>query len=153
MLRRSVLTAFGALALPSAALAQAALPQPIQGGLGLTQITPENALERAFIAAFANEAERPAFRRQLLASQVALALDNSAEEAPVFIGPRAAAMIFTSAARLDYVLGPASPRRILRGRDALARLAANHIVLNYRLLPMLTLEPADIQALLELPEE
>lgn len=135
MQRRLFLTALGACVLPLPAAAQ--------------MITAQNELERAFLEALQDETARPAFRRELLASQVALALASDAPDA----GPRLvrlnaevqAGAIFTSTTRLDSVLGPASPRRVLAGRAAFERLRGQHVVLNYRLVPMLTLEPEDVE--------
>ena len=59
-----------------------------------------------------------------------------------------ASLLFTSVGRLNSVLGPASPRVILTGRAALQRLRGKNVVLNMRLNPMLTLEPADIASYL-----
>ncbi len=130
------------------------LAQGQQQGVALTQIYPENDLERAFINAFTNPDQRLEFRRQLLEGQVSLALASNAPDAP----PRLSAMpdgrgqagfVFTSASRQSSVFGPASPRQITRGRLALRRLIGKHIVLNYRLAPMLTLEPEDVAAYLD----
>lgn len=148
MRRRTLMTAaLAALALPAPARAQAAFT--------LAPIEPANALEHAFLAALDNAALRPAFRRQLLDSQVALALANDAADSPPRLlnlaGGRAAAGIFTSAARLSGVLGPAAARAMLPGRQALERLRGRHVVINYRLLPMLTLEAEDVALYLETP--
>lgn len=141
MLRRTLLTgSLAAIALPAAAHAQAAMT--------LGQIQPENELERAFLDAFRDPALRAAFRRELLASQVALALANSAADAP----PRmiqgrdniSFGMIYSSAARLSSVWGPASPRALVTGRQALTRLSGQHVAFNFRLVPNLTLEPEDV---------
>lgn len=125
-------------------------------GLALRQIEPENALERAFVAALDNEAMRPVFRRLLVEAPVALALASNAADAPPLQRPlrdgAAAGLIFTSAARLDAVLGEDAPRAVLPGREALERLRGNYAVLNFSLAPMLTLEPEDIERYLEIPE-
>ncbi|GAM98551.1 hypothetical protein U91I_02186 [alpha proteobacterium U9-1i] len=112
------------------------------------QIQPENALERAFLDAFRDPALRPGFRRELLTAQVALALANTAPDSP----PRmmqvredlSVGLIYSSATRLAGVLGPAAPRAMMTGRQALTRLAGQHVAFNLRLVPMLTLEPEDI---------
>lgn len=128
------------MAVPSWARAQAAF--------SLGQIQPENELERAFLAAFRDPEQRPAFRRELLAAQVALALANSAPDSPPrFItlpNESRVGLIYSSATRLNGVLGPAAPRVVLAGRDALTRLSGENVALNYRLVPMLTLEAADV---------
>lgn len=146
MNRRTVLT--GALAMaatPGLVLAQTTpTPRPPAP----TLITPENELERAFIAALADASQRQAFRREFLASQVALAMTSDAADAApreVELRPELrAAAIFTSTTRLNGVLGPASARRVLSGRQALTLLRGKNVVLNYRLAPMLTLEPTDV---------
>lgn len=111
-------------------------------------ITPQNELERSFLAALRDPSARPAFRRELMVSQIALALSSSgADAAPreVAIGPgRTAVAIFTSVDRLNGVFGPASARRVMSGRQAFELLRSRHVVLNYRLAPMLTLEPEDV---------
>jgi hypothetical protein len=120
-----------------------------QAALTLGQIRPENELERAFLAAFNDPAQRPGFRRELLSAQVALALANSAPDSPPRMqalpgnGP-SVGLIYSSASRLSGVLGPAAPRVVLSGRAALTRLAGQHVAFNYRLAPMLTLEPSDV---------
>lgn len=142
MQRRTFLIAgLGAVTLPRAAYAQAPAAAP-------TQIEAENELERAFLSAFRDPSARPGFRRELLASRVALALANSAADSP----PRMqqvredlrVGLIYSSASRLAGVLGPAAPRIVLTGRDALARLTGQHVAFNFRLVPMLTLEPEDV---------
>lgn len=153
MLRRIFLTSvLGALALPAAAQVQG----PPALNLSLRPIEPENALERAFVAAFENEEMRPVFRRLLLDSPVALALASNAAEAPPLERPlregATAGFIFTSAARLSSVLGEETPRAVVAGRAALERLRGKYAVVNYRLAPMLTLEPEDIARYLETPE-
>jgi hypothetical protein len=141
MLRRTLLTgSLAAIALPGAAHAQAAL--------SLGQIQPENDLERAFLDAFRDPAARPAFRRALLTSQVALALANSASDsAPRIMQGRdnvSFALIYSSAARLSGVWGPASPRAMMTGRQALTRLSGQNVAFNFRLVPNLTLEAEDV---------
>lgn len=140
MQRRMFLAGMGALALPANAYAQRGAP-----------IIPENELERAFVAALSDPAARPLFRRALMASQVALAMASSAaDSAPreVALQTGAAAAVFTSAGRLNGVLGPAAARRMLTGRAAFERLQGQRVVLNYRLVPMLTLDPEDVAAYL-----
>lgn len=150
MLRRTFLGA-AALTLPGAAWAQ---------GLTVARISPENELEAAFVGAVDNPAQRQAFRGILLESRVALALANQASDSPPRMvdvlnpagsptpsTPRAA--IFTSASRLEGVLGPAIARVMLTGRDALTRLRGRNVVLNYRLLPMLTLDADDVASYLQ----
>lgn len=147
MRRRSFLAGAALLAAPFEAAAQA--------GLSLAPIQPQNALERAFIAALANEAMRPPFRRQLLTQPVTLALESAeSDAAPRFVeivdGERAAA-IFTGPSRLTTVLGAEAAFVTLPGRQVLERLREQPVVLNYRLLPMLTLDPEDIARILALP--
>lgn len=150
-----LLSSFALAAAPGAALAQAqqAAPEP-RPGVPLTQIVPENDLERAFLNAFTNPDLRLEFRRQLLESQVSLALVSSAEDSPPRLvdlpeGRGQAGFVFTSSARQSSIFGPSSPRQITRGRLALRRLAGKNVILNYRLAPMLTLEPEDVANYLE----
>lgn len=158
MHRRTFIT-MALAAWPLAAAAQAQEQEqedaPAQG-LALQAIEPENALEQAFVAALDNEAMRPIFRRLLLDAPVALALASDAADAAPLERPlpdgAAAGFIFTSAARLDAVLGASAPRAVISGRAALERLRGKYAVLNYRLAPMLTLEPDDIARYLETPE-
>lgn len=137
MRRRTFLTA-AFFALPGLALAQ---QRP-------EMITPENALERAFLAALDDASQRDAFRDAFLNSQVAIAMaSDSSDSAPREIQLReglTAGAVFTSTTRLNAVLGPASARRVTSGRDALTRLRGKNVVLNFRLAPMLTLEPEDV---------
>lgn len=145
MRRRLFLT--GALAaLPGLAWAQDQAPQPQPEPPPL--ITAQNELERAFLAALHDENARAAFRREFLVSQVIVALESDAGDAEpreVQLGPeRTAAAIFTSSTRMSGVLGPAAARRVMSGREALTLLHGKHVVLNYRLAPMLTLEPEDV---------
>jgi hypothetical protein len=82
MRRRAFLSAaLIALAAPAAfAQTQSAAPRP-----ALPVIEPQNALERALLAATepgAGEPERDAFRRLFLRSEVALALSANAPDAP-----------------------------------------------------------------------
>ncbi len=147
MLRRSfVLSALG-VGFASAAHAQTAF--------SMADIRPSNQLETSFLAAFENEDARPAFRQELLRAPVALAMANaepdSAPREVVLAGDLRACALFTSVDRLAGVLGPAAARIVVPGREALTRVRGKNAVLNYRLLPMLTLEPADIEALLALP--
>lgn len=155
MRRRDVLSAaLGLAAAPAMALAQTQQP-PAAAPREPPPITPQNDLERAFLAALRNPAARPAFRRQLLDSHVTLALTASAPDAPAFELPLregvTAGLIFTSPARLDSVLGPSAPRAVLTGRAALTRLRGRNVILNARLTPMLTLEAEDVEAYLAAP--
>jgi hypothetical protein len=155
MRRRALLPLLAAAALTPSAFAQGAAPGVTFRAEGPPAIEPQNALERAFLDAMANEALRPPFRRQLLESRVALALASSAPDAPPReLTPREgvrAALIFTSGQRIDAVLGPSSPRVWLTGREALERLRGKHVVINARLVPMLVLEPEDVARYLETP--
>jgi hypothetical protein len=121
----------------------------------LAPIDPQNALERTFVAAVTDPSQRPVFRSQLLESQVVLALATSAaDSAPREVPLRAgvsATLIFTSAARMDSVLGSSAPRVSLSGRDALQRLHGKNVIINPTLAPMLTLEPDDVAHWLAVP--
>lgn len=146
MLRRTLLTAAIAAALPGLAAAQEGEAQQNRR-TPPPPITPENALERAFIAALNDPDQRPEFRSLLLTSQVVLAMANSSpESAPLELtfGDLQLTPIFTSETRMNAVLGPAAPRRRLTGRQALTRLRGKNVVLNMMHTPMLTLEPEDV---------
>jgi len=146
--RRSFIIAASA----AAYAAQAAAQTPAQGGPDLRPIQPENDLERSFVAALASEEQRPAFRRLLLQSQVALALASTASDAGPLLRPLdgggRAGFIFTSASRINSVMGPTAPRAMIAGRLALERLRGNFAILNLSLSPMLRLEPPDVARLL-----
>ncbi|UPT64082.1 MAG: hypothetical protein M0D54_05935 [Hyphomonadaceae bacterium JAD_PAG50586_4] len=157
MQRRSFLIAATiGVAWPALALAQqqqpSGAPARPSANTGPIQIEPANDLERAFIGALHDEAARPEFRRLLLDSQVALSLQSNLDDAPprlLSLGEgRQAGFVFTSAARLSEVMGPAAPRAIITGREALGRLREKYVILNWRLAPMLTLEPPDVASYL-----
>lgn len=141
--RTFVATALAAGALPLAARAQ---------GFSVAPITPANELEEAFISAFNTPQMRPIFRRRLMSDHIAVALASSAEDSgPLSVqvptqggGRMTCAAVFTSSDRLMSVLGGETPFRTMTGREAFQNLAHQNIVLNYRLIPMLTLEPDDI---------
>lgn len=155
MLRRSLIIAGPAIAIfgawPAAAWAQqsAATQQ--------APITPQNALEYAFVSALTNQGMRPIFRRYLLETHVALALTSADENsAPREVRVREdfnAGAIFTSEQRLIQVLGADAPHIMINGRAALTRLVGKNVVINPGLVPMLTLEPADVAAYLATPGE
>lgn len=132
------------------AAAPAAAPQP-------EVMEPVNAIERTFVAALTNPELRPAFRRQLLEAPLALALVEGEDGAlaprtvPIQGGRRAVA-IFTSAERLQSVLGEAAGFEVMSGREALERAGDQNVVLNFMWSPMLTLEPEDVASYLEAPE-
>ncbi|MEQ1493700.1 MAG: SseB family protein [Terricaulis sp.] len=165
MLRRTVLiSALGAW--PASAFAQtttpqqpAAAPQPqaTQTGQAPPPITPENALEYAFVSALTNPNMRPIFRRYLMETHVALALTAAADDSP----PRhvrvregfTAGAIFTSEQRLKQALGDDAPHIMINGRAALTRLVGGNVVINPGFVPMLTLEPTDVAAYLATPGE
>lgn len=144
--RRSFLIAASAAAVAAPALAQTG------GAPELTPIQPENELERTFVAALSDENQRPAFRRLLLQSQVALALASSASDAGPLLrdldGGGRTGFVFTSASRINAVMGPTAPRAMIAGRLALERLRGNYAVINLSLSPMLRLEPPDVARLL-----
>ena len=138
---------------PAPAAAPAATPPQPQG-----PIDPVNALEYAFVQALTDARMRPVFRQYLVNTHVVLALSAADQNsAPLEIEVRPdfrAAAIFTSAQRVDEVLGADAPRIVINGRAAFERVAGKNVVINYRLVPMLTLEPADVAAYLAAaPEE
>ena len=146
----------------AAALASAATPLAARAqGFSVAPITPVNALEEAFVAAFNSAQARPVFRRRLLSERVALALATAEPDSgplslpvPTQAGGRlVCAAIFTSSDRLLSVLGGEAHFATMTGRVALTRLANQNVVLNYRLIPMLTLEPADVAEYLATPAE
>lgn len=149
MHRRQILSAALALAaIPALAWAQGAQTPPRTPP---PPITPENDLERVFLAALADPDQRPVFRREFLTSQVSLAMANAERDsAPLELtfGQLQTGAIFTSANRQNAVMGPASARRLMTGRQALTRLRGKNVVINMMLTPMLTLEPADVTAFL-----
>ncbi|MBX9745330.1 MAG: SseB family protein [Hyphomonadaceae bacterium] len=150
----------------SAALAVGAAPAWAQtsGGAasgvtlpGATQnpIEPVNALEYAFVSALTEPDMRPIFRRYLIDTHVVVAMTGEGADAtPLEVQVNdtfRAVAIFTSAQRVDEVLGAETPRIVLNGRAALERVAGKNVVINYRLVPMLTLEPDDVARYLEPP--
>jgi hypothetical protein len=152
--RGFVAAALAALACPAAAQAQNTAPDLSSNAPG--PIEPQNALERTFVQALTNAEMRPAFRRQLLESQVALAMTGGdADAAPrefPYRGGATTAAVFTSAARLSAVLGDDAPRIVVSGRAALELLRGKNVVINPTLAPMLTLEPEDVERWLETPQ-
>lgn len=144
--RRSFIITASAAAVATQAAAQT--QTPAQDAPELRPIEPENELERTFVAALSNEDQRPAFRRLLLQSQVALALASSAPDAGPLLRPLdgggRTGFIFTGASRINSVMGPTAPRAMIAGRLALERLRGNYAVINLSLSPMLRLEPADV---------
>lgn len=167
MRRRSfVAAALAAGALPTLALAQeapaatadegepTAADEPAQAAAPAPDalIEPTSPLEFAFVSALTNERMRPVFRQYLLDTSVAMALQGDGEDAaPLEVEARPGwrgGAIFTTAARLDEVLGAETPRVILNGRAALTRLRGKNAVINYRLVPMLTLDAEDVDVYL-----
>jgi hypothetical protein len=153
MRRRTFLTAAAALAATPAAQAQ--IPTPTS----LPIIEPQNALERALIAATdpgAAEPERDAFRRLFLGSSVALALSaNSPDAPPAQVEPRSGyrtCLIFTSSARATEIMGADTPRIMLRGRQALERVRGTNVVININRRPFITLDADGVEGFLALPE-
>lgn len=143
MNRRALIAMLGFAALPASAWAQQQraprTPPPI---------TPENELERAFLAALADAEARPMFRRTFLASQVSVAMANAeadAEPLELTFGELRTGAIFTSTSRQDAILGPASARRVMSGRQALQHMRGKNVVINMMMTPMLTLEPEDVE--------
>ncbi|HRP11202.1 MAG TPA: hypothetical protein PLK37_09230 [Terricaulis sp.] len=156
MHRRTLIAALAGAALPPAAWAQAG-GQPQQQSPPRSApppINPENELERVFLAALEEEDARPRFRQLLMRSQVVLAMANNAPDSPpleMTFGQLRPGAIFTSATRMNAVLGPASARRVMTGRAALTRLSGKHVVINFMHTPMLTLDPPDVAAYLAQP--
>ena len=144
--------AAGLAALPFAARAQ---------GFNLAPIEPQNPLEQAFVGALTHADMRPAFRHALVTSPLALALASDAADAALLfvdVVPRTpggppfhAAAVFTSLERLFSALGGSTPHVVQNGRAVLERLRGQNVVLNYHLLPMLTLEPSDVAGYLAQP--
>lgn len=157
MLRRTLLT--GALAAFASNAAAQGTPTPPPATPPrpppLQPFEPSNALERTFMAALDNEAQRPAFRRQFLESQVALVVMSSAADAPPRFEPlpenARGALVFTSAVLLDRRFGPATPRRMVTGRAALTLVRQQHVIINFGYAPMLMLDPPGIASFLEIP--
>ena len=132
----------------------AATPAFAQSAFSMQPIQPQNPLESDFLAAFSSTAMRPVFRARLLESQVSLALAAGENPQPLQVtlqsGARAG-VLFTSEARLHSVLGADAPFVNLTGREALTRLRSGNVAINYRLIPMLTLEADDVESLLRIP--
>ncbi len=160
MRRREFIAAtLATAAAPALAHAQAAQTEttPTSAPGGLTApinnetIDPQTPLEMAFVQAQTNPRMRPIFRAYLLERSVVLAVTEPGSQTPrevqVRDGFRAGA-IFTSAARMDAVLGADAPRISLNGRAALERMRGKNAVLNFRLVPMLTLDDEDVAAYL-----
>jgi hypothetical protein len=146
--RRKVLFALAGAGLVSGA------PAFAQSAFSIRPITPDNRLESDFMAAFQSEAMRPAFRARFLESQVALALAAGENAGPLHVTNASGAQmgaVFTSPARLESVLGAQAPHIELTGREALTRLRGGNVAINYRLIPMLTLEAADVENFLRIP--
>ncbi|QGZ94347.1 hypothetical protein [Terricaulis silvestris] len=151
-MRRRTFVAAALASLPAIAHAQTETPappatpdtaRPVSG----EPIDPSTPLEFAFVAGLDDARMRPIFRRYLLDTSVVLALAEGPEPAPREVQVRngfTAGAIFTTAARMDAVLGADAPRIILNGRAALERLRGKNAVINYRLIPMLTLDDEDI---------
>ncbi len=150
--RTFLMVSLSGLTLSSTAFAQEG-EAPAAATMAL--IEPNNALEYAFVSALSNENMRAVFRRYLLDTHVALALASADEDAaPLEVQVREgfrAGAIFTSAARVQSVLGAGAPHLMINGRAALERLRGKNVVINYRLRPMLTLEPEDVARYLETP--
>jgi hypothetical protein len=165
MRRRLFLAAGAAMAaIPALARAQTEEAGAQEAGaaapgarIALSPIEPENALEYAFVSALDNANMRAVFRRYLLDTHVVLATagegaDAAPREVQLHTGSTAVP-IFTSANRINTVFGEDAPRIILNGRAALERVRDKNVVINFQLIPMLTLEPEDISRYLETPGE
>lgn len=160
MRRRSFVTAgLAAGMLPTVARAQASgvtLPPTDASApsapLAVRPIDPQNALEYAFVQALTNENMRPIFRHYLMDTHVALAMSSAAADAePKTVrlhNGQDAIAIFTSSERVDTVLGEDAPRIMIAGRAAFERARGKNVVINYHLIPMLTLEPEDVASYL-----
>ncbi|HET9231883.1 MAG TPA: hypothetical protein VFO00_11390 [Vitreimonas sp.] len=154
MQRRTFLGAMVATVAASPAFAQ-----PRQTPASLPIIEPQNALERALLAATdpgAGEDERDAFRRLFLRSDVALALSsNSPDAPPAQIEPRAGyrtCLIFTSSARVSEIMGADTPRLVVSGRQALERVRGTNVVININRRPFITLDAEGVEGFLALPD-
>jgi hypothetical protein len=154
MQRRTFLSAMLA-----ALAASPAFAQPRQTPTALPVIEPQNALERALLAATdpgAGDPERDAFRRLFLRSEVALALSsNSPDAPPAQIQPRAGyrtCLIFTSSARAPEVMGASTPRIVVTGRQALERVRGANVVININRRPFITLDAEGVEGFLALPD-
>ena len=145
--------------LPAVARAQASGVTLNQGDanapnapLATRPIEPTNALEYAFVQALTNENMRPIFRHYLMDTHVALAMSSGEPGAPpkevVLHDGSHAVAIFTSSERVDTVLGEDAPRIMIAGRAAFERASGKNVVINYHLIPMLTLEPDDVASYL-----
>jgi hypothetical protein len=146
-------------AMVAAAAASPAFAQLRQTQASLPIIEPQNALERALLAATdpgAGEAERDAFRRLFLRSEVALALSsNSPDAPPAQIEPRAGyrtCLIFTSSARATEIMGASTPRIMVTGRQALERVRGTNVVININRRPFITLDTEGVEGFLALPD-
>jgi len=162
-LRKAVLIAAALLAPPALAFGQAATtPPPAQPAQRqapaqpqrMNHIEPANQLERTFIAALTDEAQRGPFRQQFMNAQVAVVMTGAAADAQplqVPIGQKMYAAVFTSADRVSGVFGPNAARRVLTGREALTLLRGKNVAVNPQLSPMLTLDAADVTTWLATP--
>jgi hypothetical protein len=155
-MRRRTFVAAALASIPAIAHAQTPTPAPVAPAGTTTPVSsdpidPATPLEFAFVAALDDARMRPIFRRYLLDTSVVLALAEGSEPAPREVQVRTdftAGAIFTTTARMDAVLGADAPRIILNGRAALERLRGKNAVINFRLVPMLTLDDEDITAYL-----
>jgi hypothetical protein len=120
-------------------------------------IEPQNALEQTFVDALTDETARPLFRRQFLTARVALAVVSIEPLSPprqVELQPGVrTCLVFTSPARAAQVMGSEAPVILVTGRQALQRIRGANVVININLSPSLVLEPDDIEAYLEMPDE
>lgn len=158
-MRRGLFLGFllATLVVTPAAHAQTDASTPASATPAPALIEPRNALEHAFINALNNEELRPVFRRQFLTSYVALAIAaRDPQSAPRMIEVRPGvrtALIFTSGARAQEVMGQQAPVLMITGRQALQRLRGQNAVININLAPALALEAEDIDAMLAMPDE
>lgn len=151
-MRRRTFVAAALASLPAMAHAQTQTAAPVAPAGTTTPVSgepidPATPLEFAFVAGLSDARMRPIFRRYLLDTSVVLALAEGPEPAPREVQVRdgfTAGAIFTTTERMDAVLGADAPRIILNGRAALERLRGKNAVINFRLVPMLTLDDEDV---------
>lgn len=163
MRRRTFTTALlASFAAPGLAAAQTTNP-PRAGGQNPAPnaapqtilIEPNNALERAFMAATeenATEVQRTAFRRLFLTSNVVLLVNTQAANAPPAQIPlpngAEACLIFTSAERAQQAMQRQAPLVTLTGSEALTRVRGTNVIVNMNLRPRLFLDAEGVDGFL-----